>query len=397
MKIFYKAYCRIFQKCLYVGCFFLDFSEPKLISDNEGIKKIPEILKDKKILIVTDETLYSLGLIKPLEEELNREKRTYKVFKNVVPNPTIENVEEGLKVYKENGLDAIVAIGGGSVMDCAKTIGARATNPKKSVSKMKGLLKLRHKLPPLIAVPTTAGTGSETTLAAVISDPKNKDKYAIEDPKLIPDYAFLDPNLLVGLPYKVTSTTGMDALCHAVEAYIGSSNTSKTKDRAEKAVKLIFENLEKSCQEPKNLTYRTNMQLAAYYAGIAFTRAYVGYVHSLSHAVSAFYNTPHGLAIAICMPYVLKAYGKKAYKKLAKLADIVGIKGDSIQDKANKFIQAIEELNSKLNIPSSFEGIIKKEDIPTLAQHAAKEGNPLYPVPKIMSAKELEKIYYEMI
>ncbi len=256
---------------------------------------------------------------------------------------------------------------------------------------MRGELKIRHKLPPFFAVPTTAGTGSETTLAAVVTNMQTHEKYAINDPKLRPKYAVLDPELTTGLPQKITSTTGMDALTHAVEAYIGLSGTKSTNDYAEKATKLIFENLETAYNDGKNLQARENMLVASFYAGMAFTRAYVGYVHAIAHNLGGIYGTPHGLANAVILPHVLEYYGDTAYEKLAKLAEIVGIGGYSQADKAMNFIDAIKEMNRNMNIPEHFD-FIKDEDIPTIVERALKEGNPLYPVPKIMDAKDCEKV-----
>jgi len=348
---------------------------------------------------MTDDNLYKLGLLDPLLTSLEKGHIKFVVYHKVVPNPTVTNVKEAYKVYLENKCQGIVAFGGGSSMDAAKGVGALVATKNKSFKRLKGVLKVHRKLPPLIAIPTTAGAGSETTLAAVISDPEHSDKYSIMDPVLIPKYAILDPTLLVNLPRKITATTGIDALSHAVEAYIGSENTSKTKRFALDAIKLIYENLLPSYNDPKNLIYRQNMQIAAFKAGVAFTRAYVGYVHALAHSLGAYYNTPHGLAIAIVMPHVLKAYGKSAYKKLAEIYDYLGLKDDLIQSRKQKakfVIQIIIHMNKELGIPSNIKGIVEKKDIPHLAAHAAKEANPLYPVPKIMNKKEIEALYLKI-
>jgi len=245
----------------------------------------------------------------------------------------------------------------------------------------------------LFAIPTTAGTGSETTVAAVISNPETHEKYPINDPHLIPKYAVMDATLTMGLPQKITSTTGVDALTHAVEAYIGSANTKETKQMAKDATKLIFENLKKAYDNGKDLVARANMQKAAFYAGIAFTRAYVGNVHAMAHQLGGFYGTPHGLANAIILPIMLDEYGASAYKKLAELADVVGIEGKDAAEKAQKFIQAIKDLNASMAIPKYIENTIKDEDIPVLAKRSNAEANPLYPCPKLFDAKEFERLY----
>lgn len=320
------------------------------------------------------------------------------VYDGVLPNPTVKLVEEGLAVYLDNKCDGIVAFGGGSAMDCAKAIGARVVRHKKTVNQMKGLLKVGRKLPPFFAVPTTAGTGSECTVCAVITDGDTRDKYAINDFALIPHYAVVDPVLTVGLPPFLTATTGMDALTHAVEAYIGRENTAETRKNAEEAVKLIFDNLLIATTDGKNLQARQNMQRAAYLAGLAFTRAYVGYVHALAHAVGGTYNTAHGLANAVLLPRVLEAYGKSAYKKLAKLARITHVAAteDDNATAAKKFIAALDELNRKTGIPDKLVDL-KRDDIAALARHADKEANPLYPVPKEMNATELAEIYKKVL
>ena len=278
-------------------------------------------------------------------------------------------------------------------MDCAKGAGARISNPKRSINSMRGLFHVRKRLPLLIAVPTTAGTGSETTIAAVITDSETHEKSAINSSKIRPLYAALDPALTTGLPQKITSTTGIDALTHAVEAYIGGSNTPSTRRNAEKAVKLIFENLETAYNDGKNLEARNNMLLGSFCAGVAFTRAYVGYVHCIAHQLGGLYGVPHGLANAVILPYVLEYYGETAHKPLARLASFAGI-GENLKtdkEKAEAFIAEIKAMERRMEIPEKFEQI-KEEDIPVIVKRALKEGNPLYPVPKIMTPADCEKV-----
>ena len=401
MNIFKKFYCRTFQFCLKIGMNFINFPSPNVISGEDSITKIKDVLIQngkKVILVVTDNNLFSLGLLNKMLSSLEDGNIKYYLYKDVVPNPTIDNIEEGLKIYKDNKCEAIVAFGGGSPMDTAKGIGARVARKNKSISQMKGLLKVGRKLPLLIAVPTTAGTGSETTVAAVISNPITHEKYPVNDPKLVPSYAILDPNLIVGLPGKITSTTGMDALTHAIEAYIGNSNTKKTKKSAILAVQLIFNNLEETYNNPTNKEARNNMLLASYHAGIAFTRAYVGYVHALAHTLGGFYGVPHGLANSILLPVVLEKFGKSVYKKLAELADIVNLtdKKLSSKEKAEAFINEIKNMNKRMGIPSKLESVIKDEDIALMVKRADQEGNPLYPVPKLMDKKEFIDILNEI-
>lgn len=397
MNIFKKIYCRSYQFVLRIGMKIMNISSPILLSGENSVNEIKNILKDKNInnvLIVTDNNLYGLGILSGMLKSFDEEGINYYLYKDVVPNPTISNIEEGLKIYLDNKCQGIVAFGGGSPMDTAKGIGARVVNPKKTIPQMKGLLKVGKKIPLLIAVPTTAGTGSETTVAAVISNPITHEKYPINDPKLVPSYAVLDPTLIVGLPGKITSTTGMDALTHAVEAYIGKSNTKKTRKSAKLAVKLIFENLEETYINPKNIEARNNMLIASYHAGIAFTNAYVGYVHALAHTLGGFYGVPHGLANSILLPVVLEEYGESIYKPLSELADEVNLVDINMsnKDKAEAFILEIKRMNERMGIPSKIEGTIKDEDIPLMVERANQEGNPLYPVPVLMDKEDFIRI-----
>lgn len=395
-----KAYYRAFQKVMKIAMYAFDWSEPLLLEGLGAIKKLPDLIKSKglkNVLIVTDKGLMSLHILDGLFAKLEETGIEYVVYDGTQPNPTIDNIEDARQLYLDNNCEGVIAFGGGSPMDCAKATAARVTNPKLPVRKMRGVLKLHHKLPPLFAVPTTAGTGSETTLAAVVTDPTTHEKNAINDPRLRPKYAVLDPELTIGLPPHITSTTGMDALTHAVEAYIGKSNVKSTEHYAELATRLIYANIEEVYNNGKNIEARNAMLKASYYAGMAFTRAYVGYVHAIAHNLGGFYGVPHGLANAIILPYVLEYYGETAHARLAKLAVISGVKTDGTDaEKAEAFIESIKQLNRNMNIPDKFD-MIKEEDIPTIVQRALKEGNPLYPVPKIMDAADCEAVIRRMM
>ncbi len=391
-----KCWYRISQKVLMVGMCFMDWSEPELLEGEDAVLKLASFVKSKginKVLIVTDKGLMNLHLLDSLFDELKKEGVEYTIYDGVQPNPTISNIEECKDVYLNNGCQGIIAFGGGSPMDCAKAAAARVVKPKQTVRKMRGYLKVHKKLPPFFAVPTTAGTGSETTLAAVVTDPETHEKNAICDPVLRPKYAVLDPKLTIGLPPHITSTTGMDALTHAVEAYIGKSNVKSTIRYAEEATKLIHENLEKAYHNGKDIEARNNMLKGSFLAGSAFTRAFVGYVHAIAHNLGGMYNTPHGLANAVILPHVLEWYGSCIYKKLAKLADIIGITNEkmTIEEKGKAFINEIKRMNEAMNIPTKFD-FIKENDIPTLVERALKEGNPGYPVPRIMNRKDCEEV-----
>ena len=381
---------------------FLGINEPEVLSDERALEAIPKLLKTYNLtrpLLVSDNGIHELGLVNPLFELLKKNDIGFAYFHDVVANPTITNVNDGLKVFEENLCDSIIVVGGGSAMDCAKMIGALYVNKGKNVEDLKGLLKVKKALPFLIAIPTTSGTGSETTLAAVIVNEKTHHKYAINDPHLIPKFAVLDPNLTLALPPKITSTTGMDALTHAVEAFIGHSNTKKTKEAAIEAIKLIDQNLLICYKDGKNLEARKNMQKAAYLAGVAFTRAYVGYVHAIAHSLGGKYNVPHGLANAIILPYVLEYYGKSVYSKLAIISDELSLceKSFKKQEKAKAFIDYVRKLNSEMEIPQKFDISYNELEVSEMIDNAFKEGNPLYPVPKEFSKEDFRRIYRKIL
>ncbi len=397
MNIFSKAYCRIYQTIFKWLLPILPYREPTILDNILNIKNVLEEKQINNVLIVADEYLIRQGQLLTLEKDFEEHNIKFAIYDKTVPNPTIENIEEAYDIFQKNECKAIIAFGGGSIIDCAKIVGARVAKPKMPVTKMKGILKIRKELPLLIAVPTTAGTGSETTLTAVITDSEKMVKYTINDFNLIPKYAVLDENLTVSLPPNLTATTGMDALTHAIEAYIGNSTTKDTRHYSLEACRLIFENITKVYTDGNNLRARKYMLKASYLAGLAFTKSYVGYVHAIAHTLGGKYHTPHGLANAVILPYILSEYGSKIYEKLRKIAVYCNISRpyDSDEIASNKLINKIFELNEFLNIPRRFD-FINKQDIVNLAKLASAEANPLYPVPKLMSAKELEKIYYKI-
>lgn len=391
------VFCRMFQALFKFAIPVLPYREPEILSSCEKLGEVIGKEKIDSILIVTDKGIVKNGLVGPVERSLQSIGVPYVIYDNIQPNPTVHNVEEGLELYKSNKCNAVIAIGGGSAMDCAKVIGARVAYPKKTVNQLGGMLKVWRKLPTMIAIPTTAGTGSETTVAALITDSVSQHKYAVMSFPLIPRYTVLDASLTYSLPPHLTATTGVDALTHAVEAYIGRSTTRETRKLALEATKLTFENVETAYQDGNNHKARENMLHAAYKAGIAFSKSYVGYIHAVAHSLGGKYGTPHGLANAVLMPHFLEAYGEKVYKKLHKLGTTAGVcsESDSYKDGAEKFIEAIKDLNNKMGIPEKISGI-QKADIPFMAKKAEKEANPLYPVPVLMTNRELEKFYYQV-
>ena len=249
-----------------------------------------------RVLLVTDAMLVEIGLVEPLVSVLDQAGVECIVYSGVEPDPTFEHVEAGLALYRNEGCDCVLAVGGGSSMDAAKVIAAAAANAG-SIRKLEGMMKVKQAPVPLYAIPTTAGTGSEVTLAAVISEPDTHAKRFFVDPKLLPRMAALDPCLMTGLPKPITAATGMDALTHAIESYLSLTHTPMTEAYAEIAVRLVFGNLPTAYADGDDLDAREAMALASYYAGLAFTRTGVGYVHAIAHTFGAYYGTPHGLAM----------------------------------------------------------------------------------------------------
>ena len=316
------------------------------------------------------------------------------IFENTPPNPSIDDVEAAYAKYREGGCGAVIGFGGGSCIDCAKAVAARATHPGRSVRQLAGNLKFWRRLAPIFAVPTTAGTGSEATLAAVLVAGENKRKFTINAFPLLPHYAVLDPKNTASLPPFYTATTGMDALTHAVEAYIGQSTTRQTRAWSVEAVRLVHGNLLRAYRDGGDLEARQAMLRASYLAGMSFTRSYVGYCHAVAHSLGGRYDTPHGLANSVILPYVLRAYGKSVYRRLKELAVVIGIadKGTPEAFAAEGFIRWIEEMNAEMGIPTKLPGI-RPEDIESLSRFADHEGNPLYPVPRLMDRRELQRFY----
>ena len=280
------------------------------------------------------------------------------------------------------------------MIDAAKVIGAMVVSGK-SPAQLVGMLKVGKPMLPLFAVPTTAGTGSEVTVAAVVTDPVAHAKAAVIDPKLVPAAAALDPALTTGMPKPITAATGMDALTHAVEAYMNRWPHAETGFHAVSAVRMIFANLPRACEDGGNLEAREAMLVASFYAGLAFTKAYVGYVHAFSHKVGGMYGVPHGLGNAILLPYVLDFIkdAPLAEQRLAELAVAIGAgkEGEPRAALAQRFVERVRELNRAVGIPEKL-AALKAEDIPAVARAAMIEAHRDYPVPKNMSLGDAEAL-----
>lgn len=389
-------FIRIYQFLFSRVSKLLTIPSPELISRPGALADIltsTDVNKNDKFLIVSDPMLEKLGLVKKLTDILDKENTTYTIFTNLQQNPSIKNVEDGLLEFKKSNCTSVIALGGGSPMDCAKGILARISSPNRTIRQMKGLFKVKGKTPYFIAIPTTAGTGSETTVVAVITDTDTHEKFAVNDFKLVPNLAILDAELMVGLPRGITAATGMDALTHTIEAYTNIYHGKDTEDLALKGAKLIFENLEKAYNNGSNLVARQNMSTASFYAGRAFTKDYVGYIHAIAHNLGGLYGVPHGLANAIILPHLLEHFGASIYKRLGDISDYCNLmpKDNNEKEKANNLISKIRSMNSNMGIPSTIKEL-KKDDIPLIVKRALKEAHPDYPVPLLFSKSEFTKI-----
>ena len=390
-----KLWCRTFQAVMKVANYFMGYRMPEYIEGPGSIARLPEFMREKgaeKVLVVTDNNLMKLGLLDKMLQSLKEAGFDYCIFSDIAVNPTSNDVEAGFKVWKENACQCIVAFGGGAPMDCAKAIAAKAVHPNKTVAQLQGVLKVHHKIPLFFAIPTTSGTGSETTVAAVITDSATHHKASINDPSILPKYAILDPELTMGLPPFVTATTGMDALCHAVEAYTNHTYNTPLEDKlAKDAVKLIHENLLKAYHDGSDLEARQNMQRAAFFAGRAFTRGCVGYVHATGHTLGGLYGVPHGLAMSIILPHVMRQFGPAVFDKLADLADVCGIGGENAAEKAENFIVWIEDMKREMEIPAGAD-MIEDKDVEQIITWALAEANPLYPVPVVWGREDFRRL-----
>jgi alcohol dehydrogenase len=386
-KIGYRVSHRIAKM---VSPIFIKYDDPELLSGPASLKLMAGRLDEKGIkkpLIVTDKGVIGAGLLDKLTDSLKTNGISFAVFEDVQPNPIIENIENGTQSFNKEKCDSVIALGGGSPMDCAKIIAARAGNPQSTVDQMRGFFKIKNKLPPIFAIPTTAGTGSEVSIGAIITDAATHEKFAIADSKLIPIIAVLDPELTEGLPPHITAATGMDALTHAVEAYININATTETFENAEKSVRVIFNDLEDVYRNGADREKRENMAIATFNAGAAMKWG-LGYVHAISHNMSGLYGVPHGLANAIILPYVLDRSRRDSEKKLARLAQICGLgqSEDSDETLSTRFIEAVRRLNEKIGVPTKIDEL-KEMDFELIAERALKEANPVYAVPTIMNKK----------
>ncbi|EIC5074952.1 TPA: iron-containing alcohol dehydrogenase [Vibrio parahaemolyticus] len=387
---------RSYTKGLKIVAHVLPLPRPTLFSGSGAVSELLEAISDlgfRRLLLVTDEGLVRIGMVGKVLEQTQGLGLQVGVFSEVKPDPTYDQVEDGLRVYNASQSEAILALGGGSAIDCAKVIAARVSN-KRSIKKLSGLFKVWRTPAPLFVIPTTSGTGSEVTIAAVVSDPDTHLKTPLMDPKLVPIMAALDPDLLIGLPAKITADTGIDALTHAVEAYISRNSTPETQAYSVAAIKLIFRYLPKAVAQGGDIEARYKMAMASYYAGLAFTKASLGYVHAFAHNLGARYGLPHGMANGLALLPVLKFSLPEIEDELRTLAEKTNINTKD-NPSAEHFLEQIESLYDAIGIEKCTT-TIKQDDIEDLVDLILKEAHWNYPVRKFMNSEECARLLIEI-
>jgi len=391
-----KPLLRALKTAIAHSMYLVPSQESKVLQGPGSIKQLPGFIKKRgvgKPLVITDAMLMKMKLLNSLFAEFDIIGMPYAVYDGVQPNPSIQNIEDAYSLYVKEGCDAVVGFGGGSPMDAAKVVAGRVVRPRLTADKLGGYFKIMlpipKRLPRIFAVPTTAGTGAETTGAAVVTDPVKNIKYTVNDFLIQPHYIVLDPELTLGLPPFFTAITALDALSHAVEGYIGGAHCASSDAYTEKAVRMIFDNIDTVYKNGRDIEARGQMLLASYYAGIALSRALFGYVHPFAHKIGGKYHLPHGRVIGACMPLVFEYYGDRIHKRLARLADIINVTspGMSNAQKAATFIEAIRGINRKYGIGETIPEI-REEDFAEIANSVHWESVP-YPAPKIMNDKDV--------
>lgn len=394
----------VFYKMLMAGLKlavkFTPQPQPVIFSGQNSSLALTNFMIDhdfKRVLIVTDKILNKLGIADDICQLLKQHDIEVVFYDQVTPDPSEVIVENGVNTAKEYNCDVVLGLGGGSSLDAAKMIAVLAKSTK-SVSDVAGLLKIKQHGLPLFLLPTTSGTGSEVTMAAVITDSINKEKSLIISPKTMPLATALDATLMQGMPAKVTADTGFDALTHAIEAYLSTHANESTNRFALIAIKLIFKQLPVAYQHGDNLEARQSLALASCYAGLAFTKAGLGYVHAISHQIGAKYHLPHGMTNAAVLPLVLTFTASASEQRLAMLAKEIGLTttGLTTAEMAELFIQAVKSLQKEVVIERTLPSLVI-EDVRALAKAALKEAHYLYPVPKYLNLSACEKLIKQLI
>ena len=352
----------------------------------------------KKALVCSDPDLLKFGVTKKVTDVLDAAGIAYEIYDQIKPNPTIQNVQEGVEACKKAQADCLIAIGGGSAMDTAKAIGIIATNPEfADVRSLEGVAPTKNPCLPIIAVPTTAGTAAEVTINYVITDVEKNRKFVCVDPHDIPVVAIVDPDMMASMPKGLTAATGMDALTHAIEGYITKGAWELSDMFHLKAIEIISKSLRGAVENtPEG---REGMALGQYIAGMGFSNVGLGVVHSMAHGLSALYDTPHGVACAIILPTGLEFNKPVAGKRYRAIAQAMGVEGvaDMTDDQAaDAAIAAVKQLSADVGIPANLHGILKEEDVPFLAKSAYADaccpGNP-----RDTNEEEIAELYKSLL
>ena len=386
-----------------IGLKFIHFDNPLLLVGAGASDSLCRQIAARgvtRLLLVTDAPLVKLGLIQPIVDTLNAQGITVDIFDEVLPDPTYQLVLTGVERLKSAPFDAVLVVGGGSAMDCAKAIVFSHAN-NCHPSKLVGLwlyAKPRRKGLPFFAIPTTAGTGSEATIAAVLSDTAAQTKVAIMDPKMLPSMVALDAKLTLSLPAAITAATGMDALTHAVEAYITTMALPETDDKARAAFTAIVKNLPDVYREGQDIQKREALLLASLLAGMAFTRVGLGYVHAIAHQLGGLYHLPHGYANAIVLPHVLQFSQHQCAERLAELAIAAEIDTPEmgVTERAQALIAHIQKMNAEMGIPNTV-APLRRQDFDGIIKRAFKEAHGTYGVPKYLSQQSARLLLEGML
>ncbi len=360
------------------------------------VGKQAKILGGSKALVVTDKPLIRANIVKKITDYLENSGVEFVIYDGVQPNPTVDNVHEGVDIYKKENCDLIIAVGGGSPIDCAKGIGLVITNGG-SIKDYEGLDKSEKPMPPFIAVNTTAGTASEMTRFTIITDTDRHVKMAIVDWHVTPNVAINDPELMISMPVALTAATGMDALTHAIEAYVSTIATPVTDSAAIKAIELIGKYLRPAVANGENLEARDKMAYAEFLAGMAFNNASLGFVHAMAHQLGGFYDLPHGVCNAILLPHVERFNMIACPERFVDIAIALGenVEGLSTMEAADVALEAIQRLSQDIGIPSGLKELgVKEEDLPILAENAMKDACGLTN-PRKATEEEIIQIFKE--
>ena len=382
---------RLRIRALGVAARLLPAPTPFMLTGPGASLELARLMADggaRSVFVVTDAVLVKLGVVAPMLNALKESGLAVTVFAEVEPDPSMAIVMAGMEQLRASGATAVLAVGGGSSIDAAKAMIACLASGRRPQD-LDGYFKVRAPVMPFYAVPTTAGTGSEVTVASVVSDPAAGRKFAIVDNQLVPAAIALDPNLMVGLPSPVTAATGMDALTHAIESHLSTLATPATRAQSVAAARAIVRDLPRACQDGRDIDARQSLAVASCLAGLAFTRASVGYVHAIAHQLGPLYHLPHGYLNAIVLPYVLDFYVDRAPSKMAELALACGLGpvGESPHSLATALVAEVRRLNASIGIPPTLDQIVEA-DIPEIVRRALAEAHGTYPVPTYMSAAD---------